>query len=384
MVPHEVSPKVGRTVPTELEKMAVLIRQRRQLLLSNWRQQVRELSSAERLTNPALTDHIPKLLDELVDELRERAGKSHKKPANSAPAHGLQRADLDFDIQEVVAEYDVLRMCIHELAEANGIALRGEAFRVINMRIDKSIGSALNAYVIRRTLQAQHQRERHLAFVAHDLRTPLSAISLSANVLDHYLQNADGPPDIGRALKALSRNVRYLQRLVDNVLKENTDLMTEMGVKVEHREFDLWPLIESLLHQLQPVAGAANTALRNEVPEDLTIRADASLLKRVFQNLAANAIRHTPEGVVTIGAAVEGGSIQCWVKDTGEGMSPAQLEALGKAAAGDRVPGRESGLGLEIVRTFIEAQGGSVRFESKMGKGTSIYLTLPAGDPPGD
>jgi len=66
------------------------------------------------------------------------------------------------------------------------------------------------------------------------------------------------------------------------------------------------------------------------------------------------------------------------------GMSPAQLEALGKAAAGDRVPGRESGLGLEIVRTFIEAQGGSVRFESKMGKGTSIYLTLPAGDPPGD
>jgi signal transduction histidine kinase len=101
-------------------------------------------------------------------------------------------------------------------------------------------------------------------------------------------------------LKTLHRNVQRLQSLVEQVLKESDHIRTETGVKLERREFDLWPLVEALIYDLRPVAGTASTQLINEVPEDLTVYADASLLKRVFQNLIANAIKYTPRGEVVI------------------------------------------------------------------------------------
>jgi signal transduction histidine kinase len=305
----------------------------------------------------------------------------------SPPVHGLQRHQDGFDIVEVVAEYNILRGCIHALAEENGLTLEGKAFQILNRVFDESIGLAVQTFATQQALQVQRRREEYLAFVAHDLRTPLTAISLAARVLEHSIGTA-AQPEIGRMLKTLHRNAHHLQALVERVLKESDHIKTELGVKLERRELDLWPLVEALIHDLHPVAGTASTQLINQIPEELTAFADASLLRRIFQNLVANAIKYTPRGEVVIGGRELGGAagVECWVSDNGAGIPTARLDLIiekletdpdqerGGGGGGD---GDGTGLGLAIVKTFVQAHGGMVSVESEEGVGSTFRFTLP-------
>src|SRR4029077_19445252 len=224
----------------------------------------------------------------------------------------------------------ILRGCIHDLADNNGLQLQGMPFQIINRVLDHAIGLALQAYATERALEVQRRREQYLAFVAHDLRTPLNAISMAGRVLELTLGANDPSAEAARMLKALRRNVQHLEGLVSKVLEENTSLQTEVGIKLERREFDLWPLVEALIHDLHPVAGTASTQLLNKVPDDVVVYADASLLRRVFQNLIANAIRYTPRGEIIIGARDLGaeGAVECWVSDNGAGIPNEILEKV--------------------------------------------------------
>jgi two-component system, OmpR family, phosphate regulon sensor histidine kinase PhoR len=366
----------------DLNKLATLIKQERHVLLSRWRQQVQQLPSARQLDIPTLNDHIPGLLDELATALQSKSDQTIPEALLEAspPAHGLQRLENAFDIEEVVAEYNILRGCVHDLADENGLNLQGKPFHIINRVLDHAIGLALQTYATERALDVQRRREEYLAFVAHDLRTPLNAISLAGRVLELKLPAQGASAETAQMLKALRRNVQQLEGLVGKVLEENTSLHTEIGIKLERRELDLWPLVEALIHDLHPVAGTASSQLVNKVPDDLVVYADASLLRRVFQNLIANAIRYTPRGEVIIGARELGAerAIECWVSDNGAGIPEELLEKVFDKGEADPEIAGGSGLGLAIVKTFTEAHGGTVTVESKEGIGSTFRFSLPA------
>ena len=368
----------------ELDRLAVLIVRERQALLSRWREQVRLLPSARSLDTPTLNDHMPGLIDELAAALQVKSDQTIPEALLevSPPAHGLQRLEDAFDIDEVVAEYNILRGCIHDLADQNGLILQGRPFHIVNRVLDHAIGLALQAYATERALEVQRRREQYLAFVAHDLRTPLNAISLAGRVLELTVGANDPGAETAQMLKALRRNVQHLEGLVSKVLEENTSLQTEVGIKLERREFDLWPLVEALVHDLHPVAGTDSTRLVNSVPDDIMVYADASLLRRVFQNLIGNAIKYTPRGEVVIGAREldADGVVECWVSDNGAGIPEASLETIfeldkAKTESSERDGG--TGLGLAIVKTFAEAHGGEVAAESTEGVGSTFRFTLP-------
>ena len=364
----------------DLDKLAALIKQERQILLSRWRQQVRQLPSARHLDIPTLNDHVPRLLDELATALQSQSDQTIAEALleTSPPAHGLQRLENAFDIEEVVAEYNILRGCIHDLADDNGLNLQGRSFHIINRVLDHAIGLALQTYATQRALEVQRRREEYLAFVAHDLRTPLNAISLAGRVLELTLLQRGVSAETAQMLKALRRNVQYLAGLVDKVVEENTNLQTEVGIKLERRAFDLWPLVEALIHDLHPVAGTASTQMVNEVPDDLVVYADAGLLRRVFQNLIANAIKYTPRGKIIIAARDLGaqGAVECWISDNGAGITETLLEKVFDKGETDPQIEGGTGLGLAIVKTFIEAHGGQVTVESKEGVGSTFRFTL--------
>ena len=371
-------------VVNDLDKLAVLIVRERQALLSRWREQVRLLPSARSLDTPTLNDHMPGLIDELAAALQVKSDQTIPEALLevSPPAHGLQRVEDAFDIDEVVAEYNILRGCIHDLADQNGLNLQGKPFHIVNRVLDHAIGLALQAYATERALEVQRRREQYLAFVAHDLRTPLNAISLAGRVLELTLGASDPNAEAARMLKALRRNVQHLEGLVSKVLEENTSLQTEVGIKLERREFDLWPLVEALVHDLHPVAGTDSTRLVNRVPDDIVVYADASLLRRVFQNLIGNAIKYTPRGEVVIGARelAADGVVECWVSDNGAGIPAALLETVfefDKAKTESSESDGGTGLGLAIVKTFAEAHGGEVAAESTEGVGSTFRFTLP-------
>jgi two-component system, OmpR family, phosphate regulon sensor histidine kinase PhoR len=364
-----------------LDELGALIKRERDFLLSQWREQVRQLPSAKHLDAPTLNDHVPALIDELATAFHLASEQTIPEAVldGSPPVHGRLRFQSGFDIVEVVAEYNILRGCIHDLAEKRGINLEGKAFHILNRVLDEAIGLAVQTFATNQALEVQRRRDEYLAFVAHDLRSPLNAISLAANVLHKTFPGQGDSAQTAPMLKTLHRNVQRLESLVEKVLKESDHVRTETGVKLERREFDLWPLVESLIHDLYPVAGTASTQLTNEVPEDLTVYADASLLKRVFQNLVANAIKYTPRGEVVIGAQETGaeGSLECWVSDNGAGIPEDRLEIIFDKQETD--PEREggTGLGLAIVKTFVEAHGGMITVESKEGVGSTFRFTLP-------
>ena len=350
-------------------------------MLIQWRQQVKQLPSAQHLDTPALNDHIPHFLDELAEALESESRPTIPEAleGSSPPAHGLQRLQEAFDLEEVVAEYNILRGCIHDLADKHGISLQGEPFHIINRVLDQAIGLAVQTYATQRALEVQRRREEYLAFVAHDLRTPLNAISLAARVLEVTYREPSQQTETGQMLRTLARNVQHLQRLVEKIIEENTNLQTETGIKLERRELDLWPLVQGLIHDLRPVAGTDSTKLINKVPQRLVVFADASLLRRIFQNLIANAIKFTPRGKVLIKAQqIETeGLVECRVTDNGRGISPDRLERVFDELETDSPGEGGLGLGLAIVKTFVEAHGGKVTVESTEGVGSTFQFTLP-------
>ena len=362
----------------DFDKFAALIELESERLLHAWRTQVRQLPSAAALDTPALNDHMPGILSELVVAIRSRSDETIAQTLKegSPLAHGAQRADEGFDIAEIVAEYNILRGCIHDLATSARLVIQGPAFHIVNRVFDYAIGVAVQTFAAYQAAEVQKRREEYLSFVMHDLRTPLNAISLAARVLERTLPEAKGEDKNGKMFSSLRRNVLQLETLVGKILEENANVITASGIRVVKRHLDLWPLIEALFDDLYPVSGTRRGQLVNTVRGDLVVHADASLLRRVFQNIIANAMKYAPCGVITVGAKGIDAGVECWVSDDGPGIKKELLEKIFEKGetGGDE---DSTGLGLAIVKTFIEAQGGSVCVESVEGYGSTFRFSLP-------
>lgn len=368
-------------ITDNVDALADIIARQEDALLLQWREQIRRLPSARELDVPTLNDHIPGLLAELTVALRTKSDETIAETLGegSPPAHGRQRLSDGFDLEEVVAEYNILRGCIHDLASQHGLTLQGRTFFILNRVLDGAIGAAVQTFATQRAVDVQQRREEYLAFVMHDLRTPLNVIALATNVLERRFGADSNDTDAVRMFHALRRNVRQLEMLVAKVMEENVNLQTEVGVKLERRQLDLWPLVEALIHDVHPVAGTASTTLVNEIPEALTVFADASLLRRILQNLIANAIAYTPRGAVTIGAreTLIDGAVECWVRDDGAGIPADRLDKVFEKGESDPDKATGAGLGLAIAKTFVEGHGGIITVDSVEGAGTTFRFTLP-------
>lgn len=363
----------------KLRDFADLIHQERKVVLADWRSEVCKLPSAQHLDQPTLNDHVPTLLEEIASALRAGSEETISEALlqQSPPAHGLQRLKDGFDIEEVVAEYNILRGSIHDLAEDHNIAIQGRAFHILNRVLDNAIGLAVQTYAAERAREVQQRRDEYLAFVVHDLRTPLSAVTLATNVLQH--QQSDSSADNQAQLFAiLTRNLAQLDGLVARIIEESVQTLSE-GQRIERRRFDLWPLVERLGEDLKPKLADSDIQFENSVPPDLDVYADAHLVYRVFQNLVANAIKYTPGGRIEIGAnGGKGLDVECWVSDTGVGIPEDLIGKVFEKLETD--PGKEegSGYGLAIVKSFVELHSGSVTVESTAGVGTIFRFNLPA------
>lgn len=363
-----------------LHTLAELIRRERDTLLAEWRREVRQLATAHNLDAPTLNNHIPGLIEELAAELEAHVeGTMIGELKKNSVIHGLDRLRLGFDIEEVVGEYNALRGVIQDLIERHEMSLRGSVNRTINRVIDMSIGLAVKTYATQKALEIQQRREEHLAFVAHDLRTPLSSIAMAAKLLEITIPDVVRDERAAKLLDTMHRNVKRLNLLVVKVIEEDANLKAKVNEKVERREVNLRELVEVLTSDLSPLAAASNLSLINNIPEELTAFADAAMLTLIFQNLISNAIDYTPNGEVVIGAQhrSEFAFVQCRVSDNGAGISAEQLNKVFDKQETD--PNKKSGmgLGLAIVKQFVEAHGGQVGVDSKPGQGSTFRFTIP-------
>jgi two-component system phosphate regulon sensor histidine kinase PhoR len=373
-----------------LTKLATLIREKHEDLMQLWRSKVQRVSAVQNLDTPEAAIHIAALLEDIATALLKGKKKSLLAlPVDEATeVHGVQRFHQGFNLIEVVADFNALRETIQEFAEANRITVTGRVRAILDRILDKAIGVAVETYSEQKSLEIQRQREEHLSFLVHDLKTPLSAVSTAAMILERSL-NGDSKNDrTARMLEIVQRNTKRLNALISRVIQEQTGLERTgaesiFAAKVEKRHFDLWPLIEELVRDLQPLTEPKRIHIRNDVPHECLLFADPVLIMQVFQNLLSNAIEYTTDGEIRIGSAVADRTVQCWVRDTGKGIPEDRLGKVFDKLETDPGKAGGSGLGLAIVKQVIEAHGGNITVVSKLGEGSKFEFTLPLQDPAG-
>jgi len=364
-------------MPTTLARLAVVLREQKLALFATWKECVRSLPSAVGLSDPVLNDHVPAFIDEMISAIARHGDAVAGNRGGSPEEHGRQRLADGFDLREIVLEYNILRETTYDLAESNGVHLRAADCRVVNDIIDDAISSAVDAFAREQAAAIYARRVEHIAFVVHDVRTPLNAIALTTALLEEVLRG--GSADTADMLRTLQRNVGRIDGLIRRVMEEGLEIEPTDDLHPVRRDIDLWPLVMRLLQDLQAVTDAADIRVTHAVPRHLTVFADAELLTRVLQNLVGNSVRFTQGGEIEIGAQDKGDGVECWVRDNGSGVAPERLSRIFEKRTTDLDPRQASfGLGLAITRQIVEAHGGQIVVESEAGQGTTFRFTIPA------
>jgi PAS domain S-box-containing protein len=228
--------------------------------------------------------------------------------------------------------------------------------------------------------RATRSRDEVLAVVSHDLRNPVSAVSMCARVL---LEDPPAEPAAARELlEAISESAAWMQRMIQDLLDVSH---IEAGrLSVVRRPEPVAPIVHSALAMVELAAHENGIALSAEVPDGLPpADADAERVVQVLANLLTNAVKFTPRGGrVTVRAGRDGRELRFTVADTGPGIPAADLprvfDRYWHAVRTARTRG--SGLGLAIVKGIVEAHGGRVWAESVLGQGSTFGFTIPAVD----
>jgi len=361
-----------------VEHLAEVLGRCQEEIIGEWRLQAGELLRDLDLDKPTITDHLPDVIAEITRDLAlGRAGTlSAEHTRGSPPVHGVQRFHDGLDLGEVVAEYNLLRTAFITIAERHGFYVVGEAARIINHRIDEAVRLAVTAFAAQQALIRKEQEDEHLAFIAHDLRTPLNAASLLVEELRVSLDQK-ALADTGDLFDILSRNLQRVGDLVKRVMDTNVQPSgAGSSFRPERRTFELWPLVQRLILDLRSVAFNHAIEVVNEIPRALTVFADAGLVSQVFQNLLGNAFKYAAQGRVLVSARDEAGTVTCVVHDNGAGIPLEMLSKVFDKMATD--PDKEgTGLGLAIVKQIVEAHGGTVNAESTHGAGATFTFTIP-------
>lgn len=348
-------------------------------IIREWVLQAGALLQELHLDKPTITNHVPDVVDEIARDLASsRDGViSPAYTRGITPAHGMQRFHDGLDVGEVVAEYNLLRVACNTVAEKHDLFVAGEVAQIVNHRIDEAVRMSVVAFAARQSVMRKEQEIEHLSFIAHDLRTPLNAVSLVVDELSRGLDKK-ALDEAGDLFDILRRNMLRVEDLIKKVLETSEQSWGRGGsFRPERRHFELWPLVQRLILDLQSISTAHSIQVVNEVPLSLTIFADASLIAQVFQNLLGNAFEYTSNGKVVVSALENDGGITCVVKDSGAGIPPEMLAKVFEKLATD--PDKSgTGLGLAIVKQIVEAHGGTVGAESVQGAGATFTFKIPA------
>ncbi|MCW2943479.1 MAG: histidine kinase [Actinoallomurus sp.] len=235
-------------------------------------------------------------------------------------------------------------------------------------------------------LEAAHARERALetsrrelvAWVSHDLRTPLAGLRAMAEALEDEVV-ADAVT-VHRYHAQMGAEADRLAAMVDDLFELSR--IHAGALRLSRQRIGLGDLVSETVAGTEPLARAKGVRLRGQAQDVLPVEVDAAELGRALRNLVVNAIRHTPaDGGVEIVAGVEHGMACVTVSDACGGIPEEDLPRLfdvafrGEAA---RTPGGGAGLGLAIARGIVEAHAGQIGV-SNAGAGCRFVVRLPLG-----
>jgi len=231
----------------------------------------------------------------------------------------------------------------------------------------------------RKQRELDNLRRDLVAWIGHDLRTPLTSIRVLLEALADGV--VDDPATVQRYLHTAQGQIRSLSVLIDDLFE-----MAELdagGMELEQVPNSISDLISDTLESFSALAIQQDITLEGSVePGADPVCMDAGKIGRVLANLVSNALHHTPiGGSVRILAFSTMEGVRVEVHDTGEGINDGDLPHIfDQFYRGEKSRSRDtggSGLGLAIAKGIVEAHGGAIGAESIPGKGTCFFFTLP-------
>lgn len=226
-------------------------------------------------------------------------------------------------------------------------------------------------------------KENVLAILSHDLRSPLAGIIQGAEYMKSNFDTIE--PDLAKDLleefhKAAVNELNMLDYLVEWArIKYAADVFVPTKI-------DLLQYVKKVFESLKETAAINAIVFHNDIEENSSVYADEKMLISILQNIVSNAIKHSHNGgKVTVSAKKSEEMIIIEIKDTGKGMSKdiqdtlftPQVKSLSKTVEENK----GAGIGLLLVKGFLEKNGGHIWVESIEGNGSSFYFTLPINKP---
>lgn len=222
-------------------------------------------------------------------------------------------------------------------------------------------------------------KESVMAILSHDLRSPLAGIISATGFLKSNFKTMDS---------------ESVQEMLDLVYKSSQDELNMLDNLVEWArikyaaqvfsptKIDLVHFVESVFDSLKESAGLKTINLHNEIAENTMVFADEKMLISILQNIVSNAIKHSNnDSKIIISSKFYDNKVIVEIKDTGIGMSKEIQDKLFSpefsTLAKERNPDKGAGIGLLLVKGFLEKNGGKIWVESIEGVGSSFYFTLP-------
>ena len=225
----------------------------------------------------------------------------------------------------------------------------------------------------------------HLATLAHELKTPLAAISAASEIIKDERFGPLGNARYAGYAADIHDSALHVLRLVDRLLDRGAS-GDGPAAGLDFVQLDMVSVLETLLSQLKPLAHDAGVTLTLDAAPKLPhVIADATAMRQIVLNLFSNALRHTDRGgTITIVARMRAdGTVEMAMSDTGSGMTRDKAQRLARAAASPSPPASANlgtaaggGIGLPLVASLAKANGAEFALDSAPGRGTSASIVF--------
>jgi len=352
---------------------------RRDTIMHRWKEQVRGTLAPESMPQVELANHLPQFLEEISVALREDANlpTSGDSPERSTTAagHGEQRLRLGFSLDAVVREYGALRNAVVFVAQEAGDAPGARELQVLFDCLITGVAQAVTEYALQRDTELLRQSNEHFAFIAHELRDPMS----SATMAFVQLQQRGNLPPEDRAVRALERGLKRTGELIDQTLQH---ARVASGIELRRQSTTLRALFDDVEMGAISEAQSKDVTVELVLASDEPVRLDVRLVRSALGNLLRNGVKYScAGGAVTLRGRVEDGRAKIEVEDSCGGLAPGLAEQA--FAPFVRMDEKQTGfgLGLAIAKQAVDAHGGSIRVQNVPGKGCIFVLELPIAEP---
>ena len=315
---------------------------------------------------------MPSYLDAVVAALAPSTGPATENPATAA-GHGEQRLRLGFSLDAVVREYGAMSDAIIDTARAANAPMTFDELHSILSSTISGIAHAVSEYSFQRDAELHRKHNEHIAFLAHEIRTPLSAAVTACDMLGETgtLAATD------RKAAVLTRSLKRMTELIDHSLSA---ARASADLELTRASTTLSAIITDARSAVVDAAEAKTIDLAITVESDAPMVIDARLVRSALGNLLHNAIKYTqPGGHVALRARVTGAHAEIEVEDSCGGIPPGSLEQLFLPFVRRNATETGFGLGLAIAKEAIDAHGGAIHVQNLLGKGCMFVVELPRG-----